>query len=385
MSKTMAEQRQNWTRINTGTGLLFWGGLLVLALLAILPEISHRLEHEGFLVKAEFGNIGDLRTGAPVKIGGMKVGEVTQLTLQDNMNILIIARLSLNQPLPIDSIMSVESTTISGDTYVSISRGLSLKTISPKEAIKDAVELKGSDFFSFGGIGVLAADIGDLAKILIGDVNDLRGQDGFFSREFASIKKESIELKEQYDLLSARITKTQPIIKEMSAGFQSVSVAWEKISHNAQKGGIEQATKEMLQNIEIITRNRDELNAVRILAREETESIRHDISIISSWLGRFNQTGKGPLAILMSSGCAGLPQTLTTIHQSMEKVSDLSLLRKLKFYFNAQDLWEKFLENTPASFALSADMLYGSWAKSQFIRRSEELRQSHTACEILKK
>ena len=139
---------------------------------------------------------------------------------------------------------------------------------------------------------------------------------------------------------------------------------------------------QMQERIDGIEKDRALLAEALHSSEGDIKKIKGDIKVISAWFERLKTTGRGPLAVLLDKGCSGMPQTVADMGAALEKVSDLSLLRKLRFYFNAQDVWKEFRANSPKSLQLNPVMLYSLWIKHQLQRRAVQLRQSHTACEI---
>jgi phospholipid/cholesterol/gamma-HCH transport system substrate-binding protein len=79
----------------------------------------------GYDVTAEFDNIGDLKVGAPVRMAGVRIGDVTAIGLDNdsfraNVHLHIYPRFS---QIPEDSYASIETEGLLGGQYVGISPG----------------------------------------------------------------------------------------------------------------------------------------------------------------------------------------------------------------------------------------------------------------------
>jgi phospholipid/cholesterol/gamma-HCH transport system substrate-binding protein len=92
------------------------------------------LKQRNASVHARFSSVGELKVGDPVKLAGVRVGEVksiklvdysadTELTLDDEIK------------LPDDTIASIQSAGLLGDAYVSLSPGASDHNIANGERI----------------------------------------------------------------------------------------------------------------------------------------------------------------------------------------------------------------------------------------------------------
>ncbi len=103
-------------------------GLAALAYLSISIGGLQLFPPERYLVRARFESVGDLKTGAPIRIAGVKVGQVTAVSLKEYQaeTQLLIDRAIV---LPKDTTASIRSEGLLGDTYVSLSPGGSLENL----------------------------------------------------------------------------------------------------------------------------------------------------------------------------------------------------------------------------------------------------------------
>jgi phospholipid/cholesterol/gamma-HCH transport system substrate-binding protein len=140
----MAQVREQWTET--------LAGLLVIAVAAVFLVYSLSVgggDHKthGYEVIARFGEAGSLAPGAPVKVAGVKVGTVSQVTL-DPKNFLAVTRLNLdrNVKLPADSTAKISSDGLLGGAHVSIAPGGARDDLKPGAEIENtqgAVDLFG--------------------------------------------------------------------------------------------------------------------------------------------------------------------------------------------------------------------------------------------------
>ncbi|MHB8812303.1 MAG: outer membrane lipid asymmetry maintenance protein MlaD [Steroidobacteraceae bacterium] len=115
--------------LEIGTGLFVVLGLAALVFLTTqLPSSGLKLSFGkplGYDVTAEFDNIGDLKVGAPVRMAGVRIGDVTAIVL-DNQSYRADVHLhfypQFNQ-IPEDSYASIETEGLLGGQYVAISPG----------------------------------------------------------------------------------------------------------------------------------------------------------------------------------------------------------------------------------------------------------------------
>lgn len=101
----------------------------VLALLVLALQVSglstQMMGNNGYQVTAAFDNIGDLKVRAPVTIGGVRVGQVSSITLDTNtFKANVIMTLNDNQnKIPSDSSASIYTAGLLGANYISLTPG----------------------------------------------------------------------------------------------------------------------------------------------------------------------------------------------------------------------------------------------------------------------
>jgi len=119
--------RSNRT-LEIGTGLFVLLGFAALVFLTTqLPASGLRLGGAklGYHVTAEFDNIGDLKTGSPVTMAGVRVGEVEGIRF-DPKSFKAVVSLRIDpqyNEIPEDSFASIQTQGLLGGKYIGISPG----------------------------------------------------------------------------------------------------------------------------------------------------------------------------------------------------------------------------------------------------------------------
>ena len=104
-------------------GLFVLAGILALGYLSITVggfdwNTGNRLK-----VSAGFDEIGGLAVGAPVVISGVRVGEVSRITLDPDYRARVDLNLQGDLKLPADSTASIVTSGMLGDRYISLTLG----------------------------------------------------------------------------------------------------------------------------------------------------------------------------------------------------------------------------------------------------------------------
>jgi len=103
-------------------------GIAALGYLSISIGGLQLVAPDRYVLKARFESVGDLKQGAPIRLAGVKVGQVTSVTLKGYS---AEAELSIGRALvlPKDSVASIRTEGLLGNTYVSLSPGGSLEDL----------------------------------------------------------------------------------------------------------------------------------------------------------------------------------------------------------------------------------------------------------------
>lgn len=136
-------------QLEIGTGLFVLLGFAALLFLTTqLPASGLRISGPaGYHVSAAFSNIGDLKSGAPVAISGVTIGEVQKITY-DPKTFKAVVSLRIDNKftgIPDDSFAVIQTQGLLGGKYISLSPGGSdtfLKEGSEIEQTQSAIVLE---------------------------------------------------------------------------------------------------------------------------------------------------------------------------------------------------------------------------------------------------
>lgn len=124
----------NHSRLEISVGTFVAAGFAMLAYLAVSLGHVRVFAPDRTTIAARFASIGDLREAAPVRIAGVNVGEVGKIELVD-----YVARVQLlidrNVAVPADTIASIRTSGLLGESFVSLSPGASDRMLRTGDAI----------------------------------------------------------------------------------------------------------------------------------------------------------------------------------------------------------------------------------------------------------
>lgn len=104
-------------------------GLFVLCGLATLAYLSLRvggLEFAGperITLRATFDDIGGLSVRAPVRVAGVKVGQVSRIELDDDLRAEVFLEIETGVGLSVDSAAAIRTSGLLGDQFVAVELG----------------------------------------------------------------------------------------------------------------------------------------------------------------------------------------------------------------------------------------------------------------------
>ncbi|WP_386695925.1 outer membrane lipid asymmetry maintenance protein MlaD [Lonepinella sp. MS14435] len=110
----------------------FWVGLFLLLGIAALVFMGLKVanvqgfgEQKAYNITATFDNIGGLKVRAPLKVGGVVIGRVTDISLDEQTylpQVTIAVNEEYNQ-IPDNSSLSIKTSGLLGEQYISLSVG----------------------------------------------------------------------------------------------------------------------------------------------------------------------------------------------------------------------------------------------------------------------
>ena len=137
------------------------GALVLVAAVAFLVFAYNKAgqrSFSGYPLAARFSSIDGLETGGDVRIGGVKIGQVTKIDI-DPESYLAMVKFSVNPAIkiPVDSVASITTEGLLGGKYVGLEPGVSDTMLKPgglithTEASVSLENLIGKFMYSSGG------------------------------------------------------------------------------------------------------------------------------------------------------------------------------------------------------------------------------------------
>ena len=133
-----------------------------------------------YRIVASMPNVGGLKSGAPVKIGGFQIGRVSGIHLTPGQKLLdVIMEIDESHPIPKLSTAKISTAGLVGDAFMEIVPGPSKEYIRRADRIEDAERLESDPLPDFTQIMARADRFAEQLSILTENVNDIIGEELF--------------------------------------------------------------------------------------------------------------------------------------------------------------------------------------------------------------
>ncbi len=144
-----------FSKIEFLVGLFVLFGLVSLVILALkIAGLTVNSESESYVLKANFDNIGSLKIRAPVKVGGVVIGRVTNIYL-DQEKYVPVVEMSISKKydkLSNESKASILTAGLIGDQYIGVTPGFYDEEMG-------STYLKDGDSFEDTGSAIVLEDL----------------------------------------------------------------------------------------------------------------------------------------------------------------------------------------------------------------------------------
>jgi phospholipid/cholesterol/gamma-HCH transport system substrate-binding protein len=117
----------------------WWVGIFVLLGIAALVVLALRVGNlsgfaynAGYVLHANFSNVGSLKTRSPVRLGGVTIGEVTHIGMDPKtFTAKVTMRIEPKIRLPMDTGASIYTEGLLGQQYVAVQPGGAPQNLKP--------------------------------------------------------------------------------------------------------------------------------------------------------------------------------------------------------------------------------------------------------------
>ncbi|MDR1611849.1 MAG: MlaD family protein, partial [Planctomycetota bacterium] len=172
--------RRRTAKMELAIGATMVAAVIILLMMLFVWGGSSSLFGKHYWVVVEMSNVGGLREGAPVKIGGFQIGKVSSIQLRPGATELdIVLGIDENRFIPKGSSGKISTAGLVGDAFLEIIPGRSTERIARADAVGEAERLPSSPVPDFSELLIRVESIGSELNILASHINDILGDDEF--------------------------------------------------------------------------------------------------------------------------------------------------------------------------------------------------------------
>jgi len=214
-------------RLELAIGFFIVAGIITIMGMVVYMTGGVSLVDDTYLVVVDIDNIGDLKTGAPVKLGGVQIGNVKNISIADD-DIQLVAGIDRKYKLRADCRASIATSGLVGDSFLDISRGKDRKYLyADATDIKDAPHISGISQAGMGELLSQVQKIGAQVEELVININKVVGKEEFRKNIEESVANVNSTTAEARDLL-AGLRKDLVEVDRAVASVANVAQAAEK-------------------------------------------------------------------------------------------------------------------------------------------------------------
>jgi phospholipid/cholesterol/gamma-HCH transport system substrate-binding protein len=116
---------------DTAVGLVVLAGLAAIAYLSVMLGGASYRGPGGLRVVATFDQVGGLKPRSRVVVGGVKVGQVAEIALDEELRARVVLDIDERLRLPVDTSASILTSGVLGDQYVELEPGGAEEILEP--------------------------------------------------------------------------------------------------------------------------------------------------------------------------------------------------------------------------------------------------------------
>jgi ABC-type transporter Mla subunit MlaD len=250
-------------RMEIAIGIFVVAGVIVTAGMVLFFGSGTSIFRETYEVKVDFPHIGGLIRGAPVKLGGVQIGRVGDIRLQDDGTVRVTTEIFRNVDLRTDATARIDTSGLVGDTLVEYKLGRGSKML-PKDG---TAVIDGEGQISTAEILQQVDSIGQKVTGLVDNVNDVIG-DPDFKNDIRSTVADTAKTAENAEKLFVDLRATSKNVFAASEDVRDTTAAVKTMALD-----IQEALNHSLTSPETLAAVRETVSNVRITSQKSVSLV----------------------------------------------------------------------------------------------------------------
>ncbi|MCC8189561.1 MAG: MlaD family protein, partial [Planctomycetes bacterium] len=218
----MAGRKQTAT-MELAIGASIIAAVIILIVMLMAWGNSSSILGSHYRVVVNMVNVGGLKEGAPVKMGGFQIGRVASIQIRPGgTDMEIVLDIDESRSLPRDSTAKVSTAGLVGDAFMEIIPGTSAESLRRAATVAEADRLESSPLPDLSELFVKVNEFGDQLTILTTNLNDIVG-DPEFRRNVKSLATNMDALSYQANLILQRGQVVMDSIEKVAANAEKAA------------------------------------------------------------------------------------------------------------------------------------------------------------------
>lgn len=227
----MAGRKQTAT-MELAIGATIIAGVIILIVMLMAWGNSTSILGSHYRIVVNMTNVGGLKEGAPVKLGGFQIGRVASIKIRPGSTEMeIVLDVDENYLLPKDSTAKVSTAGLVGDAFMEIIPGKSAETIVKSDTVAGAERLESSPLPDLSELFVKVNAFGDQLTILTANLNDVVG-DAQFRKSVKSLAVNMDAVSYQANLI---LQRGQKVIDNLELASDTIRQSVAEITTDVKK------------------------------------------------------------------------------------------------------------------------------------------------------
>lgn len=203
--------------------------VIVLIVMLIAWGNTASILARNYLVTASLSNVGELKSGAPVKIGGFQIGRVAAIRMRPGRTDLeVVMDISEEHAIPRKSMVRVSTVGLVGDSFLEIVPGNSPESLRKGVAPAEAESLESAEAPDLAQIMNRVDKFGEQLTIFTANLNDIIGEDEFR----ASVKRLASNMESVSYQANILIQRGQTIVDHVELATRNIAVLSGKLKED---------------------------------------------------------------------------------------------------------------------------------------------------------
>lgn len=319
------------TTINRIIGAVVTAVMVLAVSLALIDNFTDSFGKKTYRVTGDFNNVGGLTLDAPVQIGGVIIGNVESFYFTPDGMIRVTLKLHLHRPIPVDSVMAISATAVSGDVFVNLFRGSSPEMIRKVSRKEELPRLRTVDYYSIADLGGSFAKIGESVGTTVENISKLLGSDSTVLSDINGIELNGQEISAIISRIVNRFAGSQERYGQLGDQMLGLLAHFDRYSALAEERLPPAQRQEMLAELRAVRQRLVGMQTNLAQGQEVMARIQHDVATIDDWARTVAYSPRSVIGVLLSDPQYSATATVRELKAAYYSIVDQPLIGKVVF------------------------------------------------------